>query len=162
MESEKIETGRIINTHGVKGEVKAESWANTVRDLLTYSRFFIGGTEYAVRMARESGQFVLLKLAGVDTLEAAEQLKGQILMVERGDIDLPEGEVLLSDLIGATAIDADTGTELGKVTEILSPPGGSVLVITGAREILVPTRGGFLVSADIGTETIRVRLCEGM
>ncbi len=162
MENEKIETGMIINTHGVRGEVKAESWANTVSELLTYNRFFIDGTEYAVQSARESGRFALLKLAGVDTLEAAERLKGQVLKVERGDLALPEGEVLLADLMGLTAINADTGMELGKVTEILSPPGGNVLVITGAREILVPTKGGFLVEADIPTGIIRIRLFEGM
>lgn len=156
------ETGRIINTHALKGELKVEPWANSPEELLLYNRFFIRGIEYKTEYARVSQKFIILKLLGVNTIDDAEKLKGETLTVSRDDLYLKDGEFLIADLEHMTALDYATGVTLGSVAEILTPPGGEVLVINGEREILVPVNGGFIKNVDLIENTVTVELIEGM
>ncbi len=162
MDTRLIETGKIINTHGVRGEVKIEPWANSPTALLDYRRFFIDGREFPVERSRVNKRFVIAKLRGVDDMTAAEALRDRVLSVAREDLRLSEGEYLLADLTGLTAIDAASGEKLGTITELLSPPGGEVAVIQGTRELLVPLRPEFVERVDFDAGTVRFRLLEGM
>ncbi len=158
---ELIETGRIVNTHGLRGEVKIEPWADSPEAFCAFERLFTEGVERAVERSRVQKRFVIAKLAGVDTIEEAEKLRNRVVYVPREDIALEDGGFLLSDLIGCAAFDQD-GAALGKVTDILTPPGGEVLEIRGAREILVPLNDEFLLEADVAAGRVTVRLLEGM
>ncbi len=161
MNMDLIETGRIVNTHGLRGEVKIEPWADSPEAFCVFRRLFLEGAEHAVERSRVQKRFVIAKLAGVDSIEDAEKLRGRVVFVPREDIALEEGGYLLTDLIGCSAFDQD-GKRLGNVTDILTPPGGEVLEIRGQREILVPLNGEFLLDADVEGRTVTVRLLEGM
>ena len=156
-----IETGRIVNTHGLRGEVKIEPWADSVEALCGFSRLFVDGGERKVERGRAQKGFAIVKLAGIDSIDEAERVKNRVVYVPREDIALEEGGCLVADLIGCAAFDQD-GKSLGKVTDILTPPGGEVLEIRGQREILVPLNGEFLLNADVEGGTVTVRLLEGM
>ena len=156
-----IETGRIVNTHGLRGEVKIEPWADSVEALCGFSRLFVDGVERKVERGRAQKGFAIVKLAGIDSIDEAERVKNRVVYVPREDIALEEGGCLVADLIGCAAFDQD-GKSLGKVTDILTPPGGEVLEIRGQREILVPLNGEFLLNADVEGGTVTVRLIEGM
>ncbi len=158
---ELIETGKIVNTHGLRGEVKIEPWADSPEAFCAFRRLFVEGTEHKVERARVQKRFVIAKLSGIDAIEEAEKLRNRVVYVPREDIPLEEGGFLLSDLIGCAAFDQDDAA-LGKVTDILTPPGGEVLEIRGAREILVPLNDEFLLKADIEAGRVTVRLLEGM
>ncbi len=158
---ELIETGRIVNTHGLRGEVKIEPWADSAEAFCSFERLFLDGAERRVERARVQKRFVLAKLAGIDDIEGAEKVKNHVVYVPREDIALEEGNYLLSDLIGCKAVDEDGGT-LGTVTDILTPPGGEVLEIHGEREILVPFNDRFVLDADVEGGVVTVRLLEGM
>lgn len=161
MKHELIETGKIINTHGLRGEVKIEPWADSAEAFCAFERLFIDGAEHRVEKARVQKRFVIAKLSGIESIDEAEKVKNRGVFVPREDLDLDGDEILLSDLVGCRAVGED-GKELGKVTGILTPPGGDVLEIEGEREILVPVNGGFLVNADIEAGVVTVRLIEGM
>lgn len=156
-----IETGRIVNTHALRGEVKIEPWADSAEAFCRFTRLFLDGEERAVERARVQKGFVIAKLAGIDDVEDAEKVKNHIVYVPREDIDLEEGGYLISDLVGLRAVDTE-GAELGRIIDILTPPGGEVLEIQGKREILVPLRGDFVTGVDIGSGVVTVRLIEGM
>lgn len=156
-----IETGRIVNTHGLRGEVKIEPWADSPEIFCGFKRLFLENAEHKVERARAQKGFVIAKLSGIDTIDEAEKLKNKVLYVPREDIRISQGGYLLSDLIGCTARD-ENGAELGKITDILTPPGGEVLEIRGAREILVPLRREFVRDVDTGAGTVTLRLIEGM
>ena len=66
-----LEAGRIINTHGVRGEVKAEAWTDEPVVLAGLKTLYLEGRPLRVEGARVHKGFVLLKLEGVDTVEAA-------------------------------------------------------------------------------------------
>ncbi len=156
-----IETGRITAPHGIRGEVKVEPWADSPEFLLDFDTLYIGGEAMKVAASRVHGKFVLVSFEGVDSVEKADRLRGKTVYIDRADVTLPEGKYFISDLMGMEAVD-ENGEKLGKVTDILDLPSGSVAEIKGEREILVPVRPEFVISADVNTNTVTLRLIEGM
>lgn len=160
MKSPYLPTGQIVNTHGLKGYVKIQPWADDPADLLDFDRFFIDGREYEVEQASLQKSMVLLKLAGVDTIDEAAKLRNKELLIAREDVDLEEGVVFIADLIGLTVL-AD-GVEIGKITEVLTPPGNDVYVVKGEREYLIPAVKEFVEELNPEAGFVRVHLIEGM
>ena len=160
MKSPYLPTGQIVNTHCLKGYVKIQPWADDPADLLDFDRFFIDGREYEVEQASLQKSMVLLKLAGVDTIDEAAKLRNKELLIAREDVELEEGVVFIADLIGLTVL-AD-GVEIGKITEVLTPPGNDVYVVKGEREYLIPAVKEFVEELNPEAGFVRVHLIEGM
>lgn len=160
MKSNFLPTGQIVNTHGLKGYVKVMPWADDPSDLLDFDRFFIDGKEYEVEYSAQQKTMVLLKLAGVDDMDAANKLRGKEIAICRDDIELEEGVVFIADLIGLPVL-AD-GVEIGKITEVLTPPGNDVYVVKGEHEYMIPAVQEFIETLNPDDGCIRVRLIEGM
>ena len=160
MKSKFLPTGEIVNTHGLKGYVKVMPWADDPSDLLDFDRFFIDGKEYEVEYSAQQKTMVLLKLAGVDDVDAAAKLRGKEISICRDDIELEEGVVFIADLIGLPVL-AD-GVEIGKITEVLTPPGNDVYVVKGEHEYMIPAVQEFIETLNPEDGCIRVKLIEGM
>lgn len=156
-----LEAGKIINTHGIRGEVKIDPWANSAAFLRDFPVFYVDGKSVKVRSARVHQRFLIASLEGVDSIEDAEKLKNKVICIDREDAKLSEGEYFLSDLLGFTALD-EAGQALGEVTDILEKPQGAILEVQGEREILVPLIPEFVISRDMDARTITLRLLEGM
>ena len=156
-----LEAGRIVNTHGVRGEVKAEAWTDEPAVLAGLKTLYLEGRPLRTESARVHKGFVLLKLEGVDTVEAAMALKGKILTADRDSIPLAEGAFFLQDAIGQPVTEED-GTELGVLADILDYPAGRIFVVKGRTEHLIPEQGGFIRSFDPESGKLVVRLIEGM
>lgn len=160
MKSNFLPTGQIVNTHGLKGYVKVMPWADDPSDLLDFDRFFIDGKEYEVEYSAQQKTMILLKLAGVDDVDAAAKLRNKEIAICRDDIELEEGVVFIADLIGLPVL-AD-GVEIGKITEVLTPPGNDVYVVKGEHEYMIPAVQEFIETLNPADGCIRVRLIEGM
>lgn len=158
MKLEFLDAGEIVTTHGVRGEVKVLPWADGPDFLLDFDRFRIDGTEYRVEMCRVQKSCNLLKLKGVDTMEAAQAMRGKILQIYR--CDAPEDTVFAAELIDLAVI-AD-GTEIGKIVDVLDYPGNKVYVVRGEYEYMIPAVKEFVLSTDLDAGTMQVRLLEGM
>jgi len=163
MKNRFLEAGQIVNTHGVRGEVKIVPWCDSPEFLCQFSTLYLDGRPIEVRAARVHKGNVLASLAGVDSVEAAMALKGKVLHIDRTGVTLPEGRHFLADLIGLRVLDADGGGELGTVTEVLTPPAHEVYVVRGpGREYLIPAVDEFLVETNVEDGYLRVKLIEGM
>ena len=156
-----IEAGKIINTHGVTGEVKIEVWLDSPEFFLRFRRVYIGGAEHAVVSARAHKGFVIARLEGVNDMNAAMALKGRILEVLRADAGLREGEFFVSDIIGFDVVDED-GNKLGVLTDAEELPRYMLYTVKGESEHLIPAVSEFIRSIDAEKETITVHLIEGM
>lgn len=158
-----IPAGRIVNTHGVRGEVKLEVWLDSPENLCAYPRIFVDGRERKLLSARVQNRFVLAQLEGVEDLSSAMPLKGRHFTIAREDAHLPEGGYFLQDLLGARVV-SDDGRERGTLTDILERPASEIYVVTGpdGREHLIPAVPAFLVSADADAGLITVRWMEGL
>ncbi len=161
MKSPYLEAGRIINTHGIRGEIKIEPWADSAEFLLGFRTFYIDGAAMAVRSARVHGRMVLAQLEGVEDINAAMRLKNRIVHIARKDVRLPEGGFFLVDLIGAAVLEED-GRELGILAEVLDLPAGNVYVVRGEREHMIPAVPEFVLKTDVENGVVTVRLIEGM
>ena len=160
MKSNFLPTGQIVNTHGLRGHVKVMPWADDPSDLLDFDRFFIDGKEYAVEHGSLQKNMVLLKLKGVDSIDDAAKLRNKEIAICRDDVELEEGVVFIADLIGVPVL-AD-GVEIGKITEVLTPPGNDVYVVKGEHEYMIPAVKEFILSTDMEKNEMQVRIIEGM
>lgn len=161
MKKQYLEAGRIVNTHGVRGEVKIEPWADDAAFLTRFKRFYMDGAPIRVRAARVHKNMVIAALDGVEDVNAAMALKGRIIFIDRKDVKLPKGKVFLQDILGAKVV-TEEGEELGVLEDVLEAPASSVLVVRGEREILIPDVPVFVLSKDADKGLITVRLIEGM
>ncbi len=96
-----IEAGRIVNTHGVAGEVKIEVWLDSPQFLRRCGRLFVEGKEHRILSGKVQKSFLIAKLEGVEDVNAAMLLKKRSVCSNREDAHLPEGSFFLADLIGA-------------------------------------------------------------
>ena len=155
-----LTTGQIVNTHGLRGHVKVMPWADDPADLLDFDRFFIDGKEYEVEHSVQQKSMILLKLKGVDSIDDAAKLREKEIAICRDDVELEEGVVFIADLIGLPVL-AD-GVEIGKITEVLTPPGNDVYVVKGEHEYMIPAVQEFIETLNPEDGCIRVKLIEGM
>ena len=156
-----IEAGRIVNTHGVAGEVKIEVWLDSPQFLKSFKRCFIDRREVKLLSARVHKGFLIVKLEGVEDVNAAMALKGRTVFIDRADARLPKGTFFLHDIIGASVVD-ESGNEIGKLVDVMETPASNVYVVKGEQEHLIPAVPEFILSTDADNGIITVHLIEGM
>lgn len=170
--------GRVGRTHGVRGEMKVVPETDDAQRFADLERLFVGETAATARpVAVESVRFqypkgrtvVLLALEGVDSLEAAEELRNAHLYADPDDLpELVEGEAFLHDLVGLDVFEVDEdGTEaeepFGTVRDLYD---GAQLLFAIARpgkpEVLLPDVDEFVVRLDLNARRLYVRPPEGL
>lgn len=156
-----IEAGRIVNTHGVAGEVKIQVWLDSPQFLKSFRRCFIDKREVKLLSARVHKGFLIAKLENVEDVNAAMALKGRTVFIDRADARLPKGAFFLQDIIGAAVVD-ESGNEIGKLADVMETPASNVYVVKGETEHLIPAVPEFILSTDAENGIITVHLIEGM
>ena len=163
MELTMIRAGRIVNTHGVRGEVKVLPEGVEPELLLDCTALYVDGAPMAPAARRVHKGCLLVKLKGIDDMDAALALKGKTVSIRRGDVKLPEGSFFDEELVGLAARDAETGEDLGKIEEVLSYPAHKVYVLRGGRdEFLVPAVPAFIAGIDLAAGTVDIHMMEGL
>ncbi len=103
---------KIVSTHGVRGEMKALPLCDGAQFLAKFKRLYAaanGSGEVALRGVRAQGNMLLVKLAGVEDMDAARAQVGKTYYFAKADAKLPEGRYFIDDLIGCTVLHADDG-----------------------------------------------------
>ena len=160
MKKQYLQTGKIVSTHGVRGEVKILPWADGPEFLLEFDRIFLDGKEYEVENSRVQKTCVLMKLAGIDDVDAAAKLREQVISIDRDDVELGEGSLFIQDLLGLPVFDGDT--QIGKLAEVIQMPGNDVLLVKGEHEYMIPSVPEYVLERNVDEGYIRVKLIEGM
>ena len=156
-----VDAGKIVNTHGVRGEVRIEVWLDSPALLKRCGRVFLGGEEKKLLSAREHKGFLIAQFEGVADVNAAQALKNRVVQIARADARLPRGAFFLQDIIGASVVD-ESGAEVGTLAEVLELPTQRVYVVRGETEHLIPAVPAFILNTDAEAGVITVRLIEGM
>jgi len=148
MKKQFLDSGRIVGTHGIRGEVRIEPWADSPEFLCAFKTLYLDERgETAIRVkSRPHKHITLCKIEGVDTIEAAERLRGKIVYIDRGDVQLGEGVHFVQDLIGSEVRDYDTDALYGTLTDVLR---------TGANDVYEITRDGRQYLAPVIDEVVR-------
>ena len=153
-----IEAGEIVNTHGVRGEIKMLPWLDSPEDMCGFTRCRIGGKDYAITACRVQNTCDLLRLEGVDTMEAAQALRGKTVTLYREAMD--EEVIFAGDLSGMEVF--SQAERIGELTQVLDYPGNQVYVVKGEREYMLPAVKEFILSTDLEANRMEVKLLEGM
>ena len=153
-----VEAGEIVTTHGIKGEVKVLPWLDSPEDLCDFDRCRIDGKDFVIEACRVQKTCDLVKLKGIDTMEAAQAMRGKTIELYREDID--DEVIFAAELIGVEVF--CDGASIGKIKDVLDYPGNSVYVVKGEHEYMIPAVKAFVLSTDLEENKMCVRLIEGM
>ena len=158
MKLQYIEAGEIVNTHGIRGEVKVMTWLDDPEMLCEFDRCRIDGREYTMESVRVQKTCNLVKLNGIDTMEAAQRMRGKILELYREDID---DEVIFAAELKGVEVYCE-GESIGKIVDVLDYPSHSVYVVRGKHEYMIPAVSAFILNTDMEGNRMDVKLIEGM
>jgi 16S rRNA processing protein RimM len=161
-----LETGKIVNVHGLRGDVKIMPWSDDAEFLCEFDVLYCGKDKQAfeVEHARVHKNTVLAKFKGIDTPEAANKLRNSIVYIDRDDIELEEGTYFIADLIGCKVVNGEKGEEIGTITDVKNLGASDIYYIEGkdGKEYMFPAVEEFLMGTDINEKIIKIKVIEGM
>lgn len=163
-----FEIGEIVNTHGVRGELKVIPLTDDINryDKLDWVYIRINGEQkkYDIEGIRYHKNNVLLRLKGVNDMNSAELLKGCFVEIPRElAIKLPKGSYFIADLVGCRVLD-EREKDLGRVEDVIETGSNDVYVVRTARnkQILIPAIKEVVLEVDVENKRIRIKQKEGL
>ena len=165
---EYFEIGQIVNTHGVKGQVKVNPFTDDLERFEELKSIYIVKNkkllEYEIEEVKYQKNMLLIKFKNIDDLNMAEKYKGCYLKIHRKDArKLPKDTYFIADLIGLDVY-SDENKYLGKVEDIFSTGANDVYVVKNdeGKQILLPSIPEVLKTIDLENEKIIVHILEGL
>lgn len=149
--------GQIINTHGIKGEVKVYPLTEDVQKYKRLKTVLVGGVDMNIQGVKFQKDRVILKLEGVDTMNDAETYKQKYIEIPReSEPELPPDTYYVSDLKKCIVYDTND-KEIGRVFDVISTPNNDVYWIKQPKEVLIPVLRDIVLSVDIDEKKIVIR-----
>lgn len=166
MKKKYLDSGKIVGTHGIKGEVRIEPWCDSPEFLCAFKKLYLdeNGQTFIEVKSRPHKNITLAKIKGVDTIEEAEKFRGKIVYINRADITLDEGVNFVQDLIGLEVKDAENGTAYGKITDVLRTGANDVYEITDSnnKKYLAPVIDEVVAEINIDGGFVLIRPMKGI
>ena len=163
MKLETINVGRIVNAHGIKGEVRVQPRDGDPYFLTECKTFYIDGKPVTPTANHVHKSLVLMNFPGVDDMNAALTWKDKVLYIRREDAHLPEGEYFDDELLGVEVYDEATGALLGEIKQVETYPASKVYTVKGEKEYLVPAvKDAVIRSVDLDRNRMEIHLWEGL
>ena len=161
-----LETGKITGTHGLKGEVRVQPWADSPEFLTEFDELYLdnGARKIVITSSRVHKGMLIMKIKGVDSIEDADRLRNRILYMNRDDVELEDGAYFIQDLIGLDVIDDDTGERLGTLADDSETGAHDVYhVRTGdGREVLIPVIPDVVREISLEDGCVRIFRMKGL
>ena len=162
-----IKIGVIVNTHGIRGEVKIKHFSDSADRFETLGHVFVGEGSVKERLDIEGIRYVkatvLLKFEGLDDLNAVEPMKGKDVFIEKAQLrDLPEGTYHVFELLGLEVF--EKGARVGEVVDVDQNAYQDLYVVrtkTG-KTVRIPAVKAFVKGIDLKNRRMEVELIEGM
>ncbi|MDO4269833.1 MAG: ribosome maturation factor RimM [Eubacteriales bacterium] len=161
-----LEAGKIVGTHGVKGDLKVQSWCDSPETLCDFDTLYLDEkSPVTVEKAQVHKNIVLMHIKGVDTMEAAEAMKNRVLLLNRDDVELPDDLVFIQDILGFKVYDTRLDRNIGRVRDVLTAnPAHDMYEIAGedGRLVYIPAAKPFLKEIDMEAGVIYIESIEGL
>ena len=161
-----LEAGRIVGTHGVRGEMRVEPWCDSPEFLKKIKHLYFdeGRTDAGLLSSRVHKSQLLIRLEGVDSATEADLYRGRVLYIDRSAGRLPKNRYFIEDLIGLTVVDDATGAVYGTVREVFATGANNVYRIENERgeEFLFPAVDAMIAKTDIEAGKLFVRPIPGI
>jgi len=158
--------GFLRRAHGLRGEIIMDLHTDFPERLRNGRKLFIGEEHRSLTLVgmRPHAKGVLVKFQGIETSEAAGQLRNQWVYVRASDIpSLPSGKLYQHELFGFQVVDEDENP-LGELVEIIETGANDVYVVReeSGKEILLPAIPSVILETDAARRVMRVHLLEGL
>ena len=162
-----LEACKAVTTHGVMGEVKMELWCDDVAFLSRFKRLYRGPEGQAplkVLKVRAHKNMSLVTFEGINDMDAARALVGQVFYIDRADARLPNGHYFQADLLGCELVDADSGCVYGSIREVSHPGAQDIYTVScpNGATVLFPAVKPFVVEMQIEERKVLIRPIPGM
>lgn len=165
---EYFEIGQIVNTSGLKGILKIKPFTDDIKKFSNLKTIYIktksGLTEFKIEQVRYVKNMVMLKLAGIDTVEEAEKYRNLYIKILRDqEEELEEGSYYVVDILGCK-VNTDANKELGKIVDVFQTGSNDVYVVKDeqGKQILLPAIKEVIKNVDVKNKIITVHLLEGL
>ncbi len=164
MRQEFLELGKIVGTHGVRGELKLDPWTDSADTFRNLTTVYIDKKPVRLVRARPHKRQELLTLEGVGDIDTAETLRGKTVSAKRDDLSIAPGKYFVAEILGCTVKDADhPETVYGTVTDVSNTGANDIWSVKkNGRVTLMPIIPGILVNVDIDREEVLVRPIKGI
>lgn len=167
MQNKYLEAGRIVGTHGVKGELRLEPWCDSAEFLASVKSLYWdkeGTQPVPIVSSRPHKIFLLLTIEGVDSATQGDTLRGKVLYFDRNDVKLPQGHYFVQDIIGLSVCDVDTGVCYGKLTDVMRTGANDVYQVTAndKKNYLIPAIPSVIISTDVVAGNMMIRPIRGI
>ena len=165
MLKEYLEVGKIVGTHGLNGELRAECWCDSPEFFCGFKTlFFDGGREEVSVKSRPHKNIALVKIKGVDSIEQADLLRGRVLYINRNQVTFEDGVNFVQDILDCAVKDADTGEVYGKITDVLFTGANDVYEMTdeNGKKIYIPVIDSVVIKKDVDAGVIEIRPMKGL
>ncbi len=161
-----IKIGKILKTHGLRGQVSVLPLTDYVERFEEVGWVYIEGIKgkLYIKDVRYRPKDVLISFDGYNNITQVEQFKGQYLLIEEMQKrDLPRNTYYISDIIGLEAYTVDK-RYLGKVVDILQAGSNEVYIIKDKdkKEIMIPAVREFIPEISLEEGKIIINPIEGM
>jgi 16S rRNA processing protein RimM len=155
--------GRILAPWGIKGEVKVQILTDFLDSFATQNQVYLNGHPLTIERSRHLGKHLIIKLATIDDMKAAEKLRGYDIEIPLSQAHtLPEGEYYPLQLIGLK-VQTEVGEPLGEVADIWLRESNDIYVVRGQRgEILVPAIEDVVKSIDLENGIMVIEVMNGL
>lgn len=159
----RFEIGKIVNTFGIKGEVKVLPYTENIEQFKKIKKIYISNKEVKLQSVKYHKNTVILKLEGIDDMTSAENLRGSIIEIERSKEKLPKDTYYIADLIGLDVY-TDEGNLLGKLEDIYNTGANDIYTVRtdDDKQILLPSIKEVIKEIDIENKKIIVHILKGL
>lgn len=164
-----IEVGKVVNTHGLKGEIKLIPWTDfpEVFDVID-SVYTNSENEFNVCGIKYQKNCVILKLKGIDKVEDAEKMRGLILYADKDIFScLPDDTYLIADLTGMEVYEITNDNKeclLGKLTDVIQTGSNDIYTVQSddGKILLLPAIKDVIINIDSKGKKITVKVPDGL
>lgn len=153
--------GKLVNTHGIKGEVRLLSnFRHKDKVFIKDFKFYVGKEkkEYIVETYRKHKNFDMVVFKDNYDINLVEHLKGSLVYINKNDLKLDKNTFLLVDLIGFSVIINDK--LIGVVESVMDTLANEVLVLE--NNVMIPYVKAFINKIDIKNKRIYVEDVKGL
>lgn len=161
-----LETGKITGTHGLKGEVRVQPWADSPEFLAEFDELYLdkGAKKIEITAARVHKNMLIMKIRGVDSIDDADKLRDKVLYMNRDDVELEEGAYFIQDLMGLDVLDDDTGEHIGQLDDVSETGANDVYHIKtdDGKVYLIPAIPDVVKEISLEDGTMRIFKMKGL
>lgn len=152
-----LSVGQISKPHGIKGEVKVIPLTDDIKRFRKLKKVYIDGNEKTIVWCKMQVDRVILKIEGIDTIEAAEILRNKYIQVKREEaVRLPKDSYFVTDLVSCTVYDT-LENKIGKIYDVIKTGSNDVYWIKDEKEVLIPALKDIVLEVDIDSHRIVIR-----